>query len=66
MKTVIRGLMILAASASEIGLTIGLIVLVFGGAVALQVWSRRRRRRGEEAATSNAEGADAIVFPPNA
>ena len=58
--------MILAASALEIGLTIGLMVLVFGGAMALQVWSQRRRRRGEEAAMSNAEGADAIVFPPNA
>ena len=58
-------MIILTASAWEIGLTIALFVLISGGFIAMQVWSQRRRSRGEEASTSEAEGADAIVHLPH-
>lgn len=37
------------------------VVGVSGGCVALSLWAQRRRRRGEEATSYNAQGADAGV-----
>jgi hypothetical protein len=34
------------------------------GVLVLQRWSQRRRRRGEEASTYNAQGAEAPLFRP--
>lgn len=48
----------------ELLLTWGMVGGLFGGAIVASLWARRRRRRREEAATSNAEGAEALLFDP--
>ena len=52
---------IVAVSGWEIGFTVGGFVGVIAGIMALQVWSQRRRRRGDEATTSESQGAEAII-----
>ncbi len=42
-------------------LAVGSLIGLFSGVVAIQLWSQRRRRRGEEASTYNAEGAEALL-----
>lgn len=54
---------IVAASGWEIALTVGGFGAVVVGLIVLQVWSQRRKRRGDEAGTSNAEGAEAMIPP---
>ena len=55
------GTTIVAVSGWEIGFTVGGFVGVIAGIMALQVWSQRRRRRGDEATTSESQGAEAII-----
>lgn len=50
-----------AAPAWQSILAIGGFVGIIGGVVSVQLWAQRRRRRGEEASTYNAEGAEAIA-----
>lgn len=45
-------------------LAIGGVVLVLGLLISLQLWSQARRKRGEEASSSNASGAD-VFFDAN-
>jgi hypothetical protein len=40
------------------------VPVVVAGIVSIQLWTQRRRRRGEEASTYYAEGADAMLHPP--
>jgi hypothetical protein len=42
-------------------LTVGSLIGLVSGVVTIQLWSQRRRRRGEEASTYNAEGAEALL-----
>lgn len=43
-------------------LTFGAFFAVIGAYLAASSWAQRRRRRGEEAGGTNAEGADAMTF----
>jgi hypothetical protein len=45
-------------------LTVGGFVLFIAAVVWVQLWAQRRRRRGEEASTSEAEGAEAVLRHP--
>ncbi len=47
------------ASTLESVLTVGALVAVLGGCLTAITWAQRRRARGEEASTYNAEGAEA-------
>lgn len=47
------------ASTLESVLTVGALVSVLGGCLGAITWAQRRRARGEEASTYNAEGAEA-------
>lgn len=49
------------ASAWQSFLTVGALAAVIGGFVAIQLWSQRRRRRGEEASTFDDTGAEIIT-----
>lgn len=49
------------ASRLESVLTVGAFVVVAVGFAALAAWARRRRRRGDEAGGTRAEGADAML-----
>lgn len=49
------------ASTFEIVLTIGLLVVVFGGLAGLALWGRNRRRSGSEGGSTNAEGAEVML-----
>ena len=49
------------ASTLEAVLTVGSFLLVIAVLIGLQLWSQRRRRRGEEASTSNSEGAEVTI-----
>jgi len=55
---------VVAASSLEILLTVGGLVVVLAGVIAAQVWAQRRRNRGDEASTSNAAGAEALMRHP--
>lgn len=48
----------------EFLLTWGMFFGLFGGALVASLWARRRRRRGEEGSTDNAEGAEALLSDP--
>lgn len=47
------------ASTLESVLTVGALVAVLGGCLTAITWAQRRRARGEEASTYNAEGGEA-------
>lgn len=49
------------ASTLEIVLTLAFAVVVFGGLTGLALWGRARRRRGDEATSANAEGAEVML-----
>jgi uncharacterized membrane protein len=48
----------------SIALPPALLFVFLGGMLATISWSQRRRRRGEEATSTNAEGGDAIAWMP--
>lgn len=50
-----------SAPAWQSFLAVGALATAIGGFVALQVWSQRRRRRGEEASTFDDKGAEVIT-----
>ncbi len=50
-----------AVAAWQSFLTVSGFAAVIGGYVALQLWSQRRRRRGEEASTFDDKGAEVIT-----
>ena len=45
-------------------LTVGGFLALISLIVTIQIWSQRRRHRGEEATTSTAEGAEGILYRP--
>lgn len=49
------------ASAVEIIWTLVMVVVVFGGLTGLALWGRARKRRGDEASSTNAEGAETML-----
>lgn len=49
----------------EVALTLGAFVGVIAAVITAQIWSQRRRRRGEEATASAAEGAEGMLMHPD-